>query len=661
MKNYLLLILLLFHATIFSQKTPPTGTGFEIEDPITHTETNAIWGTINGDGPNSNPALDSLIDINGLIVSQPLKDSKNPKLKSLYEFKYDCDITELIEDLKSVGVENIEIVTTPSPLGIETNDYTKVFTTDYVLDLINAKEAWSINKGNRGIKLGISDSNFDINHEELVDKFSYRMPSNNTNYNHGTAVAINAAGNTNNDLGKSSIGYDCDLMLYPMNYNSILQAAYSGVDVINLSWASGCNFNPYQQEVIKEALDNGIIIVASAGNGTTCGGSSNFVYPASYEGVISVSSVGPNDNHEKIVGNPNSTHQHNSKVDIVAPGYNVPLALPNNNYGTGNGTSYAAPIVTGTIGLMLSEEPNLSLCEVDYILKKTSVNIDSLNPNYQGMLGEGRLDAGKSLKMTQDFALFGLRHEVTKMEDEILLTIEGDGCMEIESFNYEFEKFIYLGTGAEARIYNVTYTSIYGCETEIDYVIEEDEFSRFTDTSLIVLPIELMDFDAYPNKDKIELNWITNSESNNSYFITEKTYDGRFWYGLTITQGQGNTSNQTEYQEFDFNPKVGIQYYRLIQVDYNDDKTFYYPISVNYGKTGNMLSVYPNPSKDNITIKWTNEAEELLIYNQTGSLIKKIKPNNLESKVKLNGLEPGFYIINTTIEGEKFDIKFIII
>ena len=74
-----------------------------------------------------------------------------------------------------------------------------------------------------------------------------------------------------------------------------------------------------------------------------------------------------------------------------------------------------------------------------------------------------------------------------------------------------------------------------------------------------------------------------------------------------------------------------------------------------------MLSVYPNPSKDDITIKWTNEAEELLIYNQTGSLIKKIKPNNLESKVKLNGLEPGFYIINTTIEGEKFDIKFIII
>ena len=49
MKNYLLLTLLLFYPIIFSQKTPPTRTSFVIEDSITHTKTNVIWGTINGE------------------------------------------------------------------------------------------------------------------------------------------------------------------------------------------------------------------------------------------------------------------------------------------------------------------------------------------------------------------------------------------------------------------------------------------------------------------------------------------------------------------------------------------------------------------------------------------------------------------------------------
>jgi subtilisin family serine protease len=661
MKNYLLLTLLLLSTIGLSQKIPTTNQTVELEEPTTQTEITSIWGTINGDGPNTNPILDSLIEVNGLIVSNPLKNSRNKELQSVYQFQSpDCDITTLIEDLKLVGVENIELTSTPSQLGVEIDDYNKVFTTDYALDLIKAKEAWEVNTGNRTIKIGISDSNFDINHEELINKFSLRVPSNNSDYVHGTAVATAAAGNTNNSVGKSAIGYNCDLMLYPMSYNSILQAAYAGVNVINLSWASGCNFNLYQQQAIDEALSTGMIIVASAGNGGTCGGASNYVYPASYEGVISVSSIGANDNHEKTIGNPNTTHQHNDKVDLVAPGYNVPLAFPNNTYGYGNGTSFASPIVAGTIGLMLAEEPNLSNCEVEYILKKSAVNIDSLNPNYEGLLGEGRLDAGSALNLTKEFELFSLRHEVVKNGGDALLIINGSGTMEFDSLNYTFKDYAYLGNGSEAKTYNVEYTSIYGCKTTVEYIVEEEEFSLFNDTNLVILPIELIDFSAKPIKDKIEVEWITGSENNNSHFITEKTFDGRFWYGLTITQGKGTTSEETQYTEFDFSPKVGVQYYRLTQVDYNGDKTIYSPISINYGETGNMLSLYPNPSNGEINIKWTNSVEDLLIYDQTGNLIKKIKPNENDVKTTLDGFKPGFYMVTTIIEGEIFNIKFII-
>jgi len=653
--------LLLGFAAI-SQKVPSQGETVELEEPNTHTEVTAVWGTINGDLPNDNPLLDSLIEVNGLIVSRPFSYSRNPELKSLYEFSCDnCDIQSVLSKLALIGISNAELVAKPSPLTEETNDYDKVFSTDYALDLIGAKEAWKINTGSRTVKIGISDSNFDLDHEELVGKYSSVVPSNNSDYLHGTAVATAAAGNTNNSLGKSSIGYNCDLMLYPMSYNSILQAAYSGVDVINLSWASGCNFNIYQQQAIDEALSTGMIIVASAGNGSTCGGPSNYVYPASYDGVISVSSIGANDNHEKTVGNPNTTHQHNDKVDIVAPGYNVPLAFPNNTYGYGNGTSFASPIVTGTIGLMITEEPNLSNCEVDYILKKSAVNIDSLNTNYQGLLGEGRLDAGSTLNLTREFELFSLRHEVIKDGGDPQLVINGTGTMEYDSLKYTFKDYVFLGTGQEARVYDVEYQSIYGCKSTAEYIVEECEFNVFEDSNLVILPVELIDFTAKPVREKIEIEWITGSENNNSHFVTDKTYDGRFWYGLTITQGQGTTSEETTYSELDFNPKVGVQYYRLTQVNYNGDKTIYQPISVNFGAKGNLLTAYPNPSEGDVNIKWTNYAEEIRVYDQAGELVKKIRPSEAETKIELLDLDPGFYIVTALIEGEKLSIKIIVV
>ena len=85
MKNYLLLTLLLLSTIGLSQKIPTTNQTVELEEPTTQTEITSIWGTINGDGPNTNPILDSLIEVNGLIVSNPLKNSRNKKLQSVYQ------------------------------------------------------------------------------------------------------------------------------------------------------------------------------------------------------------------------------------------------------------------------------------------------------------------------------------------------------------------------------------------------------------------------------------------------------------------------------------------------------------------------------------------------------------------------------------------------
>jgi subtilisin family serine protease len=189
-----------------------------------------------------------------------------------------------------------------------------------------------------------------------------------------------------------------------MNYNDALAASYAGARVLNLSWTSGCTFNSYAQAAIDEIWNNRTFIVASAGNGTTCGGPSNLVYPAAYNHVFAVTSIGPNDNHERTPGNAATTHQHNASVDICAPGYDVAISAGPGWYLTNNGTSFAAPYVTGTVALMVAANPCISNDEIESLLRESAVNIDALNPSYAGQLGAGRLNAASAVERAYNMA-----------------------------------------------------------------------------------------------------------------------------------------------------------------------------------------------------------------------------------------------------------------
>ncbi|MFO0495352.1 MAG: S8 family serine peptidase [Flavobacteriia bacterium] len=343
------------------------------------------------------------------VFRQALPSSRNKDLLKVYELTCECNENELIQEItksklpfsKPVIGPKYELLNVP-------NDYNASFATDYALDLIKAKQAWEITHGDPTIVISITDANYHLNHEELVGKVNYVSPNSATDYTHGTVVAITAAGNTNNGIGKSSIGYDTRLDLRAMSYNDVLDASYAGAQIVNLSWTSGCDFSEYLQTVIDEAYGNGTVLIAAAGNGGTCGAPGNLVYPASFNHVISVTSVGPNDNHERYIGNSASTHQHNSSVDICAPGYDVALSTSPGVYLTGNGTSFAAPYVSGTVALMLAVNPCLNSDEVEYILKETAANIDAQNQNYLGLLGAGRLNAQAAVQMASTFNTFNM-------------------------------------------------------------------------------------------------------------------------------------------------------------------------------------------------------------------------------------------------------------
>jgi subtilisin family serine protease len=326
--------------------------------------------------------------------NQALPSSKNKMLLKVYELSSNSSQYELENTLQNFVSAVTGVYPAPVYDTLQTpNDYNIVpGINNYALDLINAQLAWDITQGDSNVVVAIIDQSYNPNHSELLGKYVY-MNAGTATTTHGNAVAILAAGKTNNNNGLSSIGYNCKLALHLMNFNEILNAAYAGRKVINMSWTSGCFYNYYAEQVINEAYSTGAFLVASAGNGSTCGNPSSYVYPAAYDKVFSVTSIGPLDNHMRIPNDTNSTHQHNDKVDLSAPGYDVAVNPQDGWFIQNSGTSYAAPIVSGTVGLMLSVNPCLSQKDIDTILRITAVNIDTLNPTYIGKLGAGRLNA----------------------------------------------------------------------------------------------------------------------------------------------------------------------------------------------------------------------------------------------------------------------------
>jgi hypothetical protein len=361
--------------------------------------------------------LNELISDYSISAMYPaFPSSRNAELQQVYQLDCACDETDLlyaVSTLKGMMVSpelgpHYETLSTP-------NDFYLNFQNDYALNLIRAQNAWDITQGSSSIKIAITDSNFDFDHEEFVGKLVYADTTlTNSNVAHGTAVAITAAGRTNNNAGKSSIGFNSMLQLRGMSYNEMLNATYSGAKIVNASWVSGCTFSTYGQQVVNEVFNNGTLIVASAGNGSTCNNASNLVYPASFENVLSVTSIGPNDNHERFVGNTASTHQHNAMVDLSAPGYDVAISTASGVYISGTGSSYAAAFVSGAAALVLSVKPCLSVTDLVQILKLSTDTINTINPQYTGLIGTGRLNVEAAIQLALTYSTLVVESTVVR-------------------------------------------------------------------------------------------------------------------------------------------------------------------------------------------------------------------------------------------------------
>ena len=266
------------------------------------------------------------------------------------------------------------------------------------VDRIDADLAWVDSTGS-AVKVAILDTGIDIGHPDLsvnIDggtniinpRKSYKDDN-----GHGTHVAGIVAA-VDNEIGV--IGVAKEAKLYGVKVLDRKGRGWLSDVVAGLEWCVDNHMQvvnmslgtPYDIETFADAVyavyQAGIVQVAAAGN------ESSYVnYPAAYLETIAVSAT---DNQDNVT----SWSNYGAEIDLAAPGVEINSTYKGSEYAVLDGTSMAAPHVTGTVALVLENQPTYTPDEVSEVLRNTADDLD-ITPAKQGA---GLVDAEEAASVT---------------------------------------------------------------------------------------------------------------------------------------------------------------------------------------------------------------------------------------------------------------------
>ncbi len=272
------------------------------------------------------------------------------------------------------------------------------------IQTIDLPAAWNISTGDPTIVVAVVDSGVSATHPDLQGKllpgydFFNDDEDPDDEVGHGTAVAgIIAARGTD---GVGIAGVAMDTMILPVKVGSvdgspisaiaagIVWAVDNGAHIINLSLGSDFPSDALH-DAVNYAYANDIPVVAAAGNEADA-----ISYPAAYPETISVGA-------STSWGTLTSFTSRSNRVDLVAPGTGI-LApwwgeVEGDTWASVSGTSFAAPMVAGTLALLRALDPEIATEELRALLRQTAVPLG--NGETETGAGAGHLDAGAALSI----------------------------------------------------------------------------------------------------------------------------------------------------------------------------------------------------------------------------------------------------------------------
>ncbi|MBD3232599.1 MAG: S8 family serine peptidase [candidate division Zixibacteria bacterium] len=467
-------------------------------------------------------SLDLLCSQYGVVSIQPWYEGKipdnKPHLKDVVERMYIAKTNEL-KDIKAVvsaftrdnHLEYAELYDIPIPY-YEPNDPS--INSQWFLGTVSAFEAWDIIRGEETDTaiVGISDTGVywehpdlypnlwlndaeDINNNGQFDNYPVNeggdldyWDDDDNGYEddvigydlmyhdadpsepspiHGTHVAGCASEATDNGIGGAGVGFSARIMsakggdsngnLYAV-YQAITYCAASGAHFCNCSWGSSY-YNQGNQNVCTAAFNDGCLVIAAAGNEST----SSPHYPSAYDNVFAVAATSQNNAKA-------SFSNWGDWVDISAPGVSIYSTWGPTGYASLGGTSMASPITSGAAALVQAQQPSRQPQDIIDILMATadSATLYAANPNYEGELGAGLVDAYAALAASSEPNIQLVLTDIYIVDDD------GDG---IANPGESIELTVML-TNLWADALNVEATL-----NDHDAITIEDGFSQYGDIS----------------------------------------------------------------------------------------------------------------------------------------------------------------------------------
>ena len=279
---------------------------------------------------------------------------------------------------------------------------TAASTPGWHLNAVKAPQGWEITKGDPSVIVAIVDDGIDPTHpmfkNRIVDAYNVYTQNNKlgTGEGHGTHTAGLAVGSLDfRNQGAAGIAPECKLMPVQVVDNSmcplsaiisgIMYAVHKNADVVNISIGpslQGLNELPIELQsqiartqfknveklwsrVCRIAADKNTILVFAAGNDDII---SSIPPENRSSAAITVGAV-----DQKLY--PTDFTNYGPCTDISAPGKEIYSSFPTRDFKTCDGTSMAAPIVTGTVALMKSLKKDLTVEQARNVLYRTGCDV----------------------------------------------------------------------------------------------------------------------------------------------------------------------------------------------------------------------------------------------------------------------------------------------
>jgi subtilisin family serine protease len=306
----------------------------------------------------------------------------------------------------------------------------------------------------QGVKVAVIDSGIATSHRDLQQqvKGGYdTLTQNDTTWAqdtlaHGTHTAGVIAGNLDNAIGIRGIAPDAEIYAYKIfpdgRFSNLIGALNlcieQQIDVVNLSLGSEQRSELVEQK-IQEAKRLGVACIVAAGNS---GGPVQ--YPATSPHVLAVAAIGkqgefpPESYHgtQVLAGNGRVGSSDGffsarftcfgPEVGVCAPGVAILSSVPPDNFAVLDGTSMAAPHVTGLAALVLAHHADFqgaykarNAPRVERLLQILKQSAQPLNLGDPYRVGAGLPDALQALSLAPPAAT-GMPASIDELVRQVL-------------------------------------------------------------------------------------------------------------------------------------------------------------------------------------------------------------------------------------------------